>query len=141
VLGGFLLVYGTVMLFMPPMALFTRAGRVADGGVGFIGGVFGGLSGLSGALPTLWCGLRGWDKDAQRAVYQPFNIAIHVATLLAHGRDGYLNGEFGRGFLVCLPALALGGWLDTKLYRRIDDARFRRIVLWLLTLSGATLLI
>lgn len=140
-LGGFLLAYGAIMLFLPPMAPFARAGRLADGGVGFTGGVLGGLSGLSGALPTLWCGLRGWDKDAQRAVYQPFNIAIHVATLLAHGRDGYLDAEFGLGFLVCLPALALGGWLGLKLYRRIDDARFRRVVLWLLALSGAALVI
>ena len=141
VLGGFLLAYGGIMLFLPPMSPFARAGRLADGAVGLSGGVLGGLAGLSGALPTLWCGLRGWDKDAQRAVYQPFNIAIHVATLLAHGRDGYLNEEFGWGFLVCLPALGLGGWLGIKLYRRIDDARFRRIVLWLLIISGATLLI
>jgi hypothetical protein len=141
VLGGFLLAYGAVMLILPPMAPFARAGRPADGAVGLIGGIMGGLAGLSGALPTVWCGLRGWTKDEQRAIYQPFNIAVHATTLAAHWNDGYLDRDFALGFLVCLPALAFGGWLGLGLYRRIDDARFRRVVLWLLLISGATLMV
>ena len=38
--------------------------------------------GLSGALPTIWCGLKGWGKDAQRAVFQPFNLAVLSFALL-----------------------------------------------------------
>src|SRR5687768_7710786 len=41
-------------------------GRLADGVVGLCGGVLGGLAGLSGPLPTIWAGLRGWEKHAKR---------------------------------------------------------------------------
>jgi hypothetical protein len=32
---------------------------LADGGIGLIGGMMGGLGGLNGPAPTLWCSLRG----------------------------------------------------------------------------------
>ena len=140
-LGGFLVAYAGVMLFLPPITPAARAGRLADGAVGLVGGVLGGLSGLSGALTTVWCGLRGWSKDEQRAVYQPFNIAMHVATLIAYLKDGFLGGDFPVSFLVALPALGLGGWIGLRLYSRVDEIRFRRIVLWLLLVSGGMLLI
>ena len=39
-------------------------------------------------------------------------------------------------FLIGLPVLLAGTWLGLKLYGRIDEAGFRRIVLVLLLLSG-----
>ena len=45
-------------------------GRLADGISGLIGGVMGGLAGLTGPAPTLWCTVRGWDKDTQRCIFQ-----------------------------------------------------------------------
>jgi uncharacterized membrane protein YfcA len=35
----------------------------------------------------------------------------------------------------------MGAWLGIAIYRRIDDAQFRRIVLVLLAVSGATLIV
>jgi len=140
-LGGFLVIYAAISLFVPPVSPFARAGPLADGTIGGVGGVMGGLAGLCGAVPTLWCGLRGWTKDEQRAVYQPFNAAIHVATLIAYAWAGRLDRNFGLALLICLPGLALGGWLGILLYRRIEDARFRRLVLWLLLASGGMMLI
>lgn len=34
----------------------------------------GGLGGITGAAPALWCTLRGLERDAQRAVVQNFNL-------------------------------------------------------------------
>ncbi|MBM3598294.1 MAG: sulfite exporter TauE/SafE family protein [Alphaproteobacteria bacterium] len=141
ILGAFLLIYSGISLFLPPMAPAARAGRLADGAVGLAGGVMGGLSGLSGALPTMWSGLRGWSKDEQRAVYQPFNICMHVATMLTYLKDGFLDRDFAVSFLIALPALGAGGWLGIRLYRRVDEVQFRRIVLWLLLISGGVLLL
>src|SRR6266487_3872163 len=39
-------------------------------GIGFAGGILGGLAGLSGVLPTLWASVRGWGKDERRGVFQ-----------------------------------------------------------------------
>ena len=44
-------------------------------------------------------------------------------------------------FLIGLPTLALGTWAGLKLFGKLDDAMFRRIVLALLLVSGVSLLI
>jgi uncharacterized membrane protein YfcA len=50
---------------MPELRLSPATGRVADGGVGFIGGILGGIAGLSAVLPSLWIALRGWPKPVR----------------------------------------------------------------------------
>ena len=44
-------------------------------------------------------------------------------------------------FLLGLPALALGTWVGLKLFGKLDDQAFRRVVLILLLLSGLSLLV
>ena len=137
--GVFLLGYSSFMLFVPPLKPVTAGGRVADSGIGFVGGVMGGMAGLSGAVPTAWCMLRGWNKDVSRAVYQPFNVAIQAMALTTLLAGGVLTPEFGTYILISLPAMALGVWLGLRLYQRISETQFRRLVLWLLLVSGASL--
>src|SRR5205085_1432072 len=62
-----------------------RGGRFADAVVGFLGGLFGGVAGLSGIFPAIWTQIRGWPKETARGVYQPFIVAAHVMTLLLIG--------------------------------------------------------
>src|SRR3954468_3681855 len=60
--GVLLLVFPAALyLYRSPVA-FSFGGRLADGMVGFAGGILGGLAGLSGPLPTLWASVRGWSK-------------------------------------------------------------------------------
>ena len=57
-------------------AACVAAGASATALAGLAGGVMSGVGGLSGVVPTLWCTLRGFDRDAQRAVIQNFNLAM-----------------------------------------------------------------
>lgn len=139
VVGGFLVFYAGSMLLSDRLPVIGRGGRGADGAVGFSGGILGGAAGLSGALPTVWCGLRGWSKDVQRAVYQPFNLAVLSWALIAQAGAGIMTAEVGRLTLICLPGTLLGAWLGVKAYGRIDDRQFRRIVLLLMLASGSVL--
>ena len=43
--------------------------------------------------------------------------------------------------LSALPALLAGSWLGLKLFGRLDEAMFRKVVLVLLLISGVTLII
>jgi len=138
-LGVFLVFYAGYMLLARNPPVTQWGGRAADGVVGFGGGILGGTAGLSGPLPTIWCGLRGWTKDEQRAVFQPFNLAVLLWALAAYALDGVLTREVGVLTLVCLPGTLLGAWLGVRSYGRIDDRQFRAIVLWLLLGSGLTL--
>jgi uncharacterized membrane protein YfcA len=70
IMGGILIVYSMVMLFGNYAPQVRWSGRLADGMVGFGGGILGGLAGLSGPLPTVWAAIRGWKKELRRAVFQ-----------------------------------------------------------------------
>ena len=138
-LGVFLIGYAGLMLGFRRFPTIAWGGRTADGVVGFGGGALGGLAGLSGPLPTIWCGLRGWNADAQRAVYQPFNLTILAIVLCTYATQGIMTEQVWKLVLLCLPATILGSHLGIRMYGRVNDQQFRALVLWLLLASGTVL--
>ena len=120
---------------------WTAGGRIADALVGLAGGVLGGLAGLSGILVTVWTELRGWEKDARRAVLQGFNLSILVFALVSLAVAGLLTVELWKLFLLAVPATMLGAWAGRRLYGKLDTARFGRVVLVLLIVGGVSLVV
>lgn len=140
-LGTLLVVYCPLMLVAANLPRIVFGGRLADGAIGVAGGTMGGLGGMSGAVPTLWCTLRGWPKDEQRSVVQSFNLSMHVLTLGAYAATGTITAEAGRMFLLLVPAMIVPTLIGTHVYSRFSEAAFRRLVLLLLSLSGVALLV
>ena len=143
---GFKLAVGIILLVWCPTMLLARSlphvsggGRWADAGAGWVGGVMGGLGGLTGPAPTLWCALRGWDRDSQRAVFQSFNLVMQLVTMAAYLATGTIDATAGWMFAVVAPAMLVPTLIGARLYRRFSDAGFQRLVLWLLTASGVVL--
>lgn len=138
VLGSFLLAFGTYALIAPRLYTVSAGGRVADAGVGFVGGILGGIGGYSGVIPTIWTQLRGWPKEIARAVYQPYVIIIQGITLA-----GIVWVTFDTAglimLIVVLPPLLVGTWIGWQLYGKLNDLRFRQALALLLIASGATL--
>jgi len=139
-IGILLVVYSLYAFFRPSLKLATTGGRIGDAIVGFFNGVLGGLTGLAGILVTIWCGLRGWPKDAQRAIFQPVAVAIFLMSAAWLGAKGTVTAETIKFFVLGLPFVFAGTWLGLKLFGRIDEAMFRKIVLALLFVSGAALI-
>ena len=139
--GVLLTVYSTSMLFARDLPQVRRGGRFADGVVGIIGGVMGGLGGLAGPAPTLWCTLRGWSKDTQRAVFQTFNLCMHTLTLAMYAASGLIKTETAVIFVLIAPAMFAPALIGVRIYSRFSETMFRRLVLLLLALSGVVLLI
>jgi len=140
VMGLFLVAYSGVLLSLKVLPTFTRGGAALDGSVGGVGGVLGGLAGLSGFIPALWCAQRGWPPAEQRGVMQPYILTMHGMALGWAAFAGLVTWETGENYLWTLPGIAVGLWLGLKLYGRLDAAKFRRIVLVMLMISGALLL-
>lgn len=138
-IGILLVVYAVYGLARPSMPPVTAGGASADAAVGFLNGVLAGITGLAGILVTIWCNLRGWPKDAQRAVFQPVGVAIFLMTGLWLGAGGHVPAGTIKLFVIGLPVLLAGTWLGLKLYGRLDEAQFRKIVLLLLLASGVVL--
>src|ERR1700675_1931301 len=139
--GAFLVLYSLYALFRPAIAPVKGGGAAADAVIGFLNGVLGGIPGLAGILVTIWCGLRGWPKDMQRTVFQPVAVAIFLMSALWIGAKGAITPEIIKLFLIGLPALFAGTWLGLKLFGRLDEASFRKVVLVLLLASGLVLII
>lgn len=140
-LGVVLVGYAGVTLGLRRLPIISWGGRVTDGMVGFGSGALGGVSGLSGVLPTIWCGLRGWNADAQRAVYQPFNLTILAIVLCTYLTQGTITSEIWELVFMCIPATMLGACLGIRTYGRVNDRQFRVLVLWLLLFSGTVLVL
>lgn len=139
--GVFLALYSLYALFRPAIKPIAAGGAAADASVGFLNGVLGGITGLAGILVTLWCRLRGWPKDLQRSVFQPVAVATFLMSALWIGAKGAITAEIIKLFLIGLPALFAGTWLGLKLFGRLDEAAFRKVVLALLLLSGVVLIL
>lgn len=145
-LGGLLVVFCPLMLLAARLPAITRGGRpgpldrLGDGLAGAVGGVMGGLGGFTGVVPTLWCSLRGFDKDSQRAVIQNFNFAMLTVTFCAYVATGIIRRDMLPLFALAAPAMLVPSLLGARLYIGISEATFRKIVLGLLTASGAAML-
>jgi uncharacterized membrane protein YfcA len=139
--GAFLVLYSLYALLRPAIPPVKAGGAAADAGIGFLNGVLGGITGLAGILVTIWCGLRGWPKDVQRTVFQPVAVAIFAMSAFWIGAKGAITPDTVKLFLFGLPALFAGTWLGLKLFSRLDEASFRKIVLVLLLASGTVLIV
>ena len=138
--GAMLVLWCPLMLFSQRLPRLTASGPVADGVVGLGAGVLGGIGGFTGVLPTLWCTLRGMDKDVQRAVIQNFNLATLAITLAAYLATGVVTRTMWPMIAVVVPALMLPAMLGAKVYVGLSELAFRRIVLSLLTAAGLVML-
>ena len=104
--GVLLVLYAIYALARPTLAPVPRGGAALDAGVGFLNGVLGGLTGLAGILVVIWCGLRGWGKDVQRAVFQPVGVAIFAMTALWLGAEGAVAADTVMMFLIGLALIS-----------------------------------
>jgi len=141
VLGTLLVLWCPAMLLARHLPRITAGGRMADAAAGLSGGVMGGLGGFTGVLPTLWCTLRGLDKDVQRAIIQNFNLAMLLVTFTSYAATGLITRATLPLLALVIPAMLVPSLLGARLYAGISEARFRQVVLGLLTLSGVAMLV
>jgi hypothetical protein len=143
VIGGLLVVYGCWMLLRWPTRAL-RTGPLADVGAGFLGGFTGGLAGFPGAFVTIWCGLKGWDKERQRGLYQPFILCMQPISLIAihlMRPASSTAAQLDWNALAFIPAALLGTWFGMRIFRRLSDRQFQIAVNLLLVAAGAGLMV
>ena len=138
--GALLVLYSIYGLARPGLKPL-QAGVKADVGIGVLNGFLGGLTGLVGIIVTIWCQLRGWSKDAQRMVFQPVMVVASAMTAVSLGLAGAVTAETVNLYLLGLPLLLAGLWIGFKLYGKLDEAAFRKVILAFLLVSGFALIV
>jgi uncharacterized membrane protein YfcA len=110
-------------------------------GVGVVNGLIGGLTGLGGIAVTIWSQLQSGPKDAQRAIFQPVMFSTFAMTAISLAFVGTYTLDTMKLYALALPALVIGIWCGLKLYGKLDDAAFRRVILTLLLAAGISLVV
>jgi uncharacterized membrane protein YfcA len=141
--GGLVVAYGLFALRQQsrePFRIAGAHGKALDTGVGFVGGVIGGVSGLGPLVPGVWFGLRGFGKVEQRALTTPYGLWVQglmVAWLLA---GGLVSRQAIEGLAVATPVMLTASYLGLKLFDRLSTKAFQRSVV-ILAIVGAIALI
>lgn len=140
VLGSLLVLTCPALLLASELPRVRVGGRIADALAGLGGGVLGGLGGYTGVIPTLWTTLRGLPKDEQRAIIQNFNLGIQLVTFGAYLAQGLITRALLPQLALLIPVVLLTSWFGTRIYLGLSEARFRQLVLLLLTAAGMAML-
>jgi uncharacterized membrane protein YfcA len=138
--GIIVALYAGYMLLRPTLArgdATTSRGLTAL--IGFGGGLVGGLTAMPGAVPTIWCDMRGLPKSDQRGLVQPFIAIMQVLALALLLERQSLSPKLVIDLAISLPALFAGSVLGIVAFRNINEVGFRRTILVLLLISGASL--
>jgi uncharacterized membrane protein YfcA len=137
-LGAFLVLYGGYVVLRRE-ELVVRGTVWHDAAAGALGGLVGGLAGFPGAFVTIWCGMRGWDKLRQRAMYQPYILVMQIATLACLVSRSTTRYDVARD-LWFVPFALLGTIGGLALFQRLTGKQFHAVVSVLLVASGFGLL-
>lgn len=141
IVGGFLVAYAVMRLsVLRTLQVYVR-GWLPDIAAGAGAGVIAGLAGTPGPPISLWCGLRGWGKDEQRAVVAPYNFLCTIAAIAAYAQSGLITAQIGWLSLWAIPGAVLGNQLGLPIYKRMSDTQFQTLLIWLLLVMGALLLL
>ncbi|MGB8400504.1 sulfite exporter TauE/SafE family protein [Bradyrhizobium sp.] len=132
--------YAAYMLFQPTFTHLTeKASARLIALVGFGGGLIGGLTAMPGAVPTIWCDMRGMPKGDQRGLVQPFIAIMQLFALALLLERHSLSSRIMIDLAISLPALLAGSALGILAFRNINEFGFRKIVLVVLLFSGISL--
>jgi uncharacterized protein len=141
-IGVLLVLYAGFMIFRRPIVV-QRQHVLWDGLAGFLGGVTGGAAAFPGAFVTIWCGFKGWSKERQRGVYQPFILIVQLAglALLVAASLGAGGRRFDVSGIEYLPAMLIGASCGMACFKWLNDRQFALSVNLLLIASGLSFLI
>lgn len=140
VLGIFLVLWSPLMLLNPHIKTIQRSGKIADSSIGLMGGILGGLGGFCGAVPSAWVMLKQLPKAQQRYILRHFNFAVQVFALGTYLWQGMIDQSHLPYMAVLIVFVSIPAILGAKLFYKISELLFKRIILSLLFSAGCFLI-
>lgn len=141
ILGLFLVIWCPTMFFTPVFPRIQALGKLADGSIGFIGGILGGLGGFCGAAPSAWVMLKNLPKQQQRYILRHFNFAIQLFTIIIYLCQGTIHKVHLPYFALIILTVSIPALIGAQMFYKISEKQFKQLVLSLLFASGCFLLL
>jgi uncharacterized membrane protein YfcA len=139
----FALAFGVSVVGLATLQLASPAnaplGRVTKTIVLGLGGVAHGLFGTGGPMIVYVVRRTLTDKRAFRASLSVVWLTLNVALLVNYAGSGFYDRKVGEVSGVLALTIAPGLWLGERVHRKLDAARFERVVWVVLLLAGTAL--
>ncbi len=103
---------------------------------GFISGVLGGAITASGPPVIIYAAIKGWDGAKFKATLTAFFLVLGIFIVTAHAIGGVTTAEALRYFIFCAPCIALGTIIGSRLYHKLNQTLFKKIVYILILIMG-----
>jgi uncharacterized membrane protein YfcA len=123
------------VLFLLGFRIPGRAGPGTAAATGAVAGVMNGVAAMAGP-PMVFFYLSRGDIAIGRATIVAFFGITDGAALIAASSQGLITTSAMVHAAAVIPPLLLGAWIGERLFRLTSAVRFRRVVLWLLVVSG-----
>jgi len=104
---------------------------------GFISGVLGSSTSLSGPPVVLFLVNQGWDKESFRASISAYFFLTNMVSLTSLTIAGAINWEMLGAALALVPGCLIGFYLGVKLLPRVNAAIFNRMSILIVMTTGA----
>jgi hypothetical protein len=112
----------------------------SDTVVSGVGGVLGGLTGISGP-PLLWHFGRKFAKRPLRQILIPVFLFAALGRVGTYAATGMITVSVVHAYLLALPGLLLGTYLGNRIFLRVEERTFSRIIGLVLLVSGLRLVL
>jgi len=139
VLGLVLVGYALYSLAQPKVSRVLSRGWVYP--AGFLAGCFGGAYNTPGPPVILYGWMRQWPRDEFRAVLQALFFLNGILVVGTHALAQHFSRQILLYYLYSVPALAIGILAGSLVDRRIDQNRFRKIVMVMILALGLALVL
>jgi len=139
-IGFLLIIYSIWMITSRGFSIKVNKNRLIDQLIGLISGIMGGFAALGGLLPTIWVSLQKLPKNSQRGTYEPFIFITSIASIISFYFAGLITLSILVDFIKVFPALILGSWIGIRIYPKINEDLFRKVILGLIFVAGLILL-
>ena len=137
---GALTLLATLSIFLKPARPLPRE-QWLTGGVGFISGILGGASSISGPVVVLFGLNKGWHPRGMRADLLHYFLGSYLVALLMFRKVGVLDVQAVQLGSVAIPGIVAGYFAGMRLKGYLSPLFFRRLALSAITISGLAALL
>jgi len=111
--------------------------KLAFAPIGFVGGLLGGSTSMSGPPVIIFFTNQGLKKQVFRANLVAYFMAMSLVAISSFIVGGLITTEVIRYTILFLPAMIFGVAIGIKLVHRVEEKLFQNIVLIVVIIAGA----
>src|SRR5699024_10621140 len=103
---------------------------------GFASGMLGSAYNMNGIPVVLYATTRDWSPKQFTGNVQSHFIISSILIIVSHFLGGFWTRELGIYYMFSIPAILIAVALGNRIYARIETAKFKRYVFYLIFILG-----